>query len=84
MATFRVSYGGDYEFEGQDVGEVVPVMYRHKWRNDFLCPDEGAYMRRTAIEMCEWNGGTYYYDSRSSFGASMVRNGLLERVSHMD
>ena len=37
-------------------------------------------MRRTAIEMCEWNKGTYYYDSRSSFADSMVRNGMLECV----
>jgi len=41
-------------------------------------------MRRTAIEMCEWNKGTYYYDSRSRFADSMVRNGMLERVSYMD
>ena len=84
MATFRIRYGGDYEFEGQSLSEVVPVMYRCKWANDFPCPDEGGYMRRTAIEMCEWNKGTYYYDSRSSFADSMVRNGMLERVSYMD
>ena len=53
MATFRIRYGGDYEFEGQSLSEVVPVMYRRKWANDFPCPDEGGYMRRTAIEMCE-------------------------------
>jgi hypothetical protein len=84
MATFRIRYGGDYEFEGQSLSEVVPVMYRRKWANDFPCPDEFGYMRRTAIEMCEWNKGTYYYDSRSSFADSMVRNGMLERVSYMD
>ena len=84
MATFRIRYGGDYEFEGQSLSEVVPVMYRRKWANDFPCPDEGGYTRRTAIEMCEWNKGTYYYDSRSSFADSMVRNGMLERVSYMD
>ena len=87
MATFRVKYGGDYEFEGQSLSEVVPVMYRRMWANDFHNPDagcgglfEGGYMRRTAIEMCEWNKGTYYYDSRSSFADSMVRNGMLECV----
>mgnify|MGYP003639277332 CR=1 FL=1 len=26
MATFRIRYGGDYEFEGQSLSEVVPVM----------------------------------------------------------
>ena len=51
MATFRIRYGGDYEFEGQSLSEVVPVMYRRKWANDFPCPDEFGYMRRTAIEM---------------------------------
>ena len=84
MATFRVKYGEFYEFEGQGISEVVSAMYSHQWRNDFPNPDEAGYMRRTAIEMCEWNGGTYYYDSCVSFGSSMVRNGLLERVSHMD
>ena len=24
MATFRIRYGGDYEFEGQSLSEVVP------------------------------------------------------------
>ena len=80
MATFRVKYGDSYDFEGQDFAEVVPAMYSNQWRNDFPNPNEDGYMRSKAIEMCEWNKGTYYYDSRVSFAASMVRNDLLERA----
>ena len=52
MATFRIRYGGDYEFEGQSLSEVVPVMYRRMWSNDFPNPDEGGYMRSALRLRC--------------------------------
>jgi guanylate kinase len=37
-------------------------------------------MRRSAIEMCEWNGKNYYFNNRKCFANSMLENGLLECV----
>jgi hypothetical protein len=42
--------------------------------------DERAFMRRSAIEMCEWNGKNYYYCTRKTYANSMMKNGLLECV----
>ena len=82
MPRYRLNYGDVHEFDAQGAGEVVPVMQGRHYLGSG--EDEFVFMRRAAIEMCEWNKGTYYYDSRSSFADSMVRNGMLERVSYMD
>jgi len=79
MSTFRIKYGG-YEYEGQTYEEVVPVMYSHRYGTDLPCLDEDSFMRRIAIEMCEWNGKNYYYHSRSALADSMIKNGLLEVI----
>jgi len=42
--------------------------------------DERFFLRRVAIEMCEWNGKNYYYHSRSALADSMIKNGLLEVI----
>jgi guanylate kinase len=41
---------------------------------------EVLFMKRKAMEMCEWNGGDYHYGSRELFADSMIKNGLLEYV----
>ena len=42
--------------------------------------DERVFMRRLAMEMCEWDGGVYCFHSRDALAGSMLRNGLLEEV----
>lgn len=44
------------------------------------CEDERRFCRRMAIELCEWNGGNYYYHSRDALAGSMIKNGLLEVI----
>jgi len=44
------------------------------------CDGEWAFCRRLAMEMCEWNGGNYYYHSRDALADSMIKNGLLEEI----
>jgi len=39
---------------------------------------EKEFMRRLAIEMCEWSGCNFHYGSRDDLAGSMIRNGLLE------
>ena len=78
MPRYRLSYGEVREFDAQGVGEVVPVMQeRHRiGRGD----DEYSFMRRAAMEMCEWSGKNFYFHSRAALGESMLLNGLLEVV----
>tara|TARA_R100000951_G_scaffold16512_3_gene13028 strand:+ start:7362 stop:7601 length:240 start_codon:yes stop_codon:yes gene_type:complete len=77
MPKYRLNYGDDFEFFAQSAGEVVPVMQdRHRLGGG----DERVFMRRLAMEMCEWSGGTYCYHSRDALAGSMLRNGLLEEV----
>ncbi len=78
MPTYRVNYGTSFEFEAQGPEEVVPVMQsRHKIAG---MDDERSFMRRSAMEMCEWNGKNYYYCTRKTYANSMIKNGLLECV----
>ena len=70
MPTFRVKYGEVFEFEGQGPEEVVPI----------LSSKHVAGTLDEAMEMCEWNGKDYYYNSRELFAKSMIKNGLLEYV----
>ena len=78
MPRYRVNYGNSFEFDAQGPEEVVPVMQlRHRVSGT---DDERAFMRRSAIEMCEWNGKNYYYCTRKTYANSMMKNGLLECV----
>ena len=78
MPRFRLNYGDVHEFDAQGAGEVVPVMQeRHRIGRG---EDEFIFMRRAAIEMCEWSGKNYYFHSRAALGESMVKNGLLEAI----
>lgn len=76
MPRYRLSYGNVREFNAQGAGEVVPVMQERRKSSE----DEGLFMRRAAIEMCEWNGKNYYFHSRDALAGSMIRNGLLEVI----
>ena len=78
MPRYRLSYGNVREFDAQGAGEVVPVMQEHHVIGGL--EDERFFMRRAAIEMCEWNGKYYYYHSRSALAESMIKNGLLEVI----
>jgi hypothetical protein len=78
MPKYRLSYGTNDEFYAQTAGEVVPILQdRHMLGGG---DDEWAFCRRLAIEMCEWNGGNYYYHSRDALAKSMIENGLLEVI----
>ena len=78
MPRYRLSYGEVREFDAQGVGEVVPVMQeRHRIGR---CDDEYSFMRRAAMEMCEWSGKNFYFHSRAALGESMLLNGLLEVI----
>ena len=77
MARYRVNYGEIFEFDAQGPEEVVPVLHE---RHHCAESDERLFMRRSAIEMCEWNGKNYYFNSRKHFASSMIENGLLECV----
>lgn len=77
MATYRVDYGEGFVFEAQGIGEVVPELQsRHICRGG----DERKFMRRLAIELCEWSGCHFDWSSRESLGRSMVSAGLLRLV----
>lgn len=73
MSRFRVSYGDVFEFVG-DAGDVVgELRVRHR------SPDvsEDRFRRRLAIEMCEWDGGWFYFGDNDSFASSMMAHGML-------
>ena len=78
MPRYRLNYGDVREFDAQGVGEVVPILQERHCVG--VGDDEHSFMRRAAMEMCEWNGKNYYFHSRSAFGESMLRNGLLEVI----
>jgi hypothetical protein len=78
MATFRVSYGTSVNFEGQGAGEVVPFLHsRHITGSG---ESEDRFLRRLAIELCEWSGKWFRFGSRDELALDMIRQGLLERV----
>ena len=75
MPKYRLHYGALDDFYAQTAGEVVPYLReRHMMGDD----SEKDFMRRLAIEMCEWSGGNFHYGSRDELAGSMIRNGLLE------
>ena len=76
MPRYRLSYGDVHEFDAQGAGEGVPVMQSRRRSSE----NEIAFMRRAAMEMCEWNGRNYYFHSREAFAGSMISHGLLECV----
>ena len=78
MPKYRLNYGDQFEFFAQTAGDVVPVMQEHHVIGGL--EDERFFLRRVAIEMCEWNGKNYYYHSRSALAESMIKNGLLEVI----
>lgn len=77
MPRYRLRYGDEFEFDAQGAGEVVPVLSE---RHMFGGGDERVFMRRLAMEMCEWDGGVYCFHSRDALAGSMLRSGLLEEV----
>jgi len=78
MPSYRLSYGFVSEFDAQGSGEVVPFLQsRHRIGSG---EDEVSFIRRAAIEMCEWNGKNYYFHSRDALAESMIENGLLEVI----
>lgn len=77
MPTFRLKYGEVLEFDGQSPEEVVYILSN---KAVFTSDEEVSFMKRKAMEMCEWNGKDYYYNSRELFAKSMIKNGLLEYV----
>ena len=76
MPQYRLSNGYDQDFFAQGAGEVVPILQERRKSGE----NEGSFIRRVALEMCEWNGKNYYYHSRDALAASMMRNGLLEVI----
>jgi len=77
MPTFRLNYDDKFEFEGQTAAEIVPIL---QGRHFLGGESEPKFIRRLAIEMCEYNGKNYCYSNRHRLAKSMIRNGLLECV----
>ena len=77
MPRYRLSYGDIREFEAQTPGEVVPYIAGSHFAGR---EDERDFMRRLAIEMTQWNRGSYCYTNRDRLAQSMIKEGLLECV----
>ena len=60
MPTYRLNYGEVREFEAQGAGEVVPELQR--FHRTGGCDTEAVFIRRLAMEMCEWSGGFGSFD----------------------
>ena len=78
MARYVVKYGQPFGVELGEFGEIVGHL-----RARHLAPgtSEEAFRRRVAMEMCEWNGGVYYFGSNEMLALSMIEFGLLEKLS---
>ena len=76
MPKYRLNYGDQFDFFAQTPAEVVPVMQERRKSGD----NEHSFMRRSAMEMCEWNGKNYFFHSPEAFAESMIKNGLLEVI----
>lgn len=77
MPRYCMDYGGYFEFDAQGAGEVVSVLQgRHMFGGD----SEDAFIRRLAMELCEWSGGDYCFHSRDALARSMIANGVLEEI----
>ena len=80
MPKYRLNYGFlSLIFDAQGAGEVVPVFYSLV-TTLALERTSVSFIRRAAIEMCEWNGKNYYFHSRDALAESMIENGLLEVI----
>ena len=78
MPRFRLSYGSTVEFDGQSAGEVVPFLHvRHMTGSG---EREDRFLRRLAMELCEWSGDYYCFTNRDLLAGSMMKHGLLEIV----
>ena len=77
MPTFRLNYGEVVEFEAQGAGEVVPFLQDRHVAGGV---SEDRFLRRLAIELCEWSGGYFCFDNRDRLADGMMRVGLLEIV----
>lgn len=77
MPTFRLNYGDVVEFDAQGAGEVVPFLQERHVAGGL---SEDRFLRRLAIELCEWSGGYFCFDDRDRLAGSMLRSGLLEIV----
>jgi hypothetical protein len=78
---YRLNYGDQFEFFAQTPAEVVPVMQVRRYGPlSFGIESERLFMRRSAMEMCEWNGKDYYFHDRDALAGSMIKNGLLEVI----
>ena len=78
MKKFFLKYGSTCEvFEGEAASEVIPILQSsHVSGNE----PEDLFLRRIAIEMCEWNGKWYRFNSRDLLAEDMIKHGLLECV----
>ena len=75
MPRYRLNYCEVLEFEGQTAGEVVPfIAVSHMMGGE----SELKFVRRLAIEMCEYNGKNYCYSNRHRLAR---RSGLRDRLS---
>ena len=77
MPTFRLNYDDKFEFEGQTAAEIVPIL---QGRHFLGGESEPKFIRRLAIEMCDYNRKNYCYSNRHKLAKSMMKNGLLECV----
>ena len=78
MPKYRLTYGTDDEFFAQTAGEVVPMLHDRHITGGI--DNERGFLRRLAMEMCEWNGKNYCFHSRDALAKSMIENGLLEMI----
>ena len=81
MPKYRLNYGDQFDFFAQTPAEVVPVMQVRRYgAMSGGLESEHSFMRRSAMEMCEWNGKNYFFHSPEAFAESMIKNGLLEVI----
>ena len=81
MPKYRLSYGSTDEFYAQSAGEVVPFLQERHFLGSG--EDERVFLRRLAIELCEWSGCNFYFHDRDSLALSMIESGLLSEVSEL-
>lgn len=82
MPKYRLDYGGVDEFWAQSAGEVVPFLQERHFLGSG--DDERVFLRRLAIELCEWSGCNFYFHDRDALALSMLESGLLREVSELN
>ena len=78
MPRYLLKYGTHREFNAQTAGEVVPFIQEGHFTG--ASDPEDEFVRRLAMEMCEWNGKWYRINSRDLLAKDMIKHGLLECV----